>query len=88
MAGERPGKALPGAWTCGRSFPPALAGLGPLAPLTACLLQRRAETSSGSAAGSGLRRQNRLQLCISGLFFFCFFLSFFFLILLPSIQPE
>lgn len=84
MAGERPRKGLPGAWTCGGSLPPTPAGFGPPAPLTACLLQRRGETSAGSAAGSGLRRQNRLQLCISGLFF----LSFFFLMPLPVIQPE
>lgn len=35
------------------------------------------QSAPGSAAEPGLRRQNRLQLCISGLFFF-FFLSFFF----------
>lgn len=77
-AGERPGKAFPGAWMCGGSLSrPSRLGSGRRRRSPRVYCSGAARPAPGSAAGSGLRRQNRLQLCISGLFFFFpFFLLF------------
>ncbi|KAK2503845.1 hypothetical protein MC885_018730 [Smutsia gigantea] len=40
------------------------------------MLTAAARSAPGSAAGPGLRRQNRLQLCISGLSFLLFSYSY------------
>lgn len=69
------------------SLPPFPAGLRPPAPLTACLLQRRGETSPricGWVRVTAAKPPSALHFRT----FFFFFLSFFFLIVVPVIQPE
>lgn len=66
--------AVPGAQPCRPvPFRPAPSGLGPPALLPRVYCSGAQSSAPGSAAEPGLRRQNRLQLCISGLFFFLLF---------------